>query len=405
MVPTGLARWQAALGASIPFAAHLPEGLVPALLERPVAVPGSHPLDWPGKQALAVHDSAPLCAETPEALLDEAVTSAAAMFVRNNGGIPPEPADPDAWSFTVDGEVQAPLRLTVAELAARFRVVTLQLQLECGGNGRAFHMPAARGNPWRQGAISNGAWTGVRLRDVLLAAGLKDSAAYTGHYGADPHLSGSSQPAISRGMRIAKAMDETTLLAFRLNGEPIPHLHGAPLRLVVPGWPGSLSQKWLTRIWVRDRPHDGPGMGGTSYRIPARPIEPGQAHDGADFVELESMPVRSILSSHAHGARLPAGTRTLDLRGAAWAGDLTVRRMEVSRDFGASWQDMDFAEPANRHAWQRWTGQVDLPADGYYEIWYRATDSEGRTQPLHATNWNPQGYAANPLGRSGLLIG
>ena len=117
------------------------------------------------------------------------------------------------------------------------------------------------------------------------------------------------------------------------------------------------------------------------------------------------MPVRSILSSHAHGARLPAGTRSLDLRGAAWAGDLTVRKMEVSRDFGASWQVMDLAEPANRHAWQRWKGQIDLPSDGYYEIWYRATDSEGRTQPAQAANWNPQGYAANPFGRTALLIG
>jgi DMSO/TMAO reductase YedYZ molybdopterin-dependent catalytic subunit len=190
-----------------------------------------------------------------------------------------------------------------------------------------------------------------------------------------------------------------------MNGQPIPHIHGAPLRLIVPGWPGSLSQKWLTRITIRDRIHDGQGMGGTSYRVPQRPIVPGSNSNGADFVEMESMPVRSILSSHAHGTRLPAGTRSLDLRGAAWAGDNTVSAVHVSTDFGATWQAMQVAAPANRHAWQRWTGRVSLPSDGYYEVWYRATDSDGRMQPHTAANWNPQGYGANPVSRAAILVG
>jgi DMSO/TMAO reductase YedYZ molybdopterin-dependent catalytic subunit len=255
-------------------------------------------------------------------------------------------------------------------------------------------------------AISNAEWTGVRLRDVLQAAGVKPSAIFTGQFGADPHLSGATdRAAISRGMRLAKAMDEDTLIVFRMNGQPIPHIHGAPLRLLVPGWPGSLSQKWLTRITLRDRIHDGAGMGGTSYRIPQRPIVPGSNHNGADFVEMESMPVRSILSSHAHGSRLPAGTRSLDLRGAAWAGDHSVRAVHVSVDFGATWTEMQVAAPANRHAWQRWTGRVALPSDGYYEVWYRATDSQGRMQPHAAANWNPQGYGANPISRAAILVG
>src|SRR3712207_3316176 len=174
---------------------------------------------------------------------------------------------------------------------------------------------------------------------------------FTGHFGADPHLSGDpNRQAISRGMRIEKAMDENTLVAFRLNGEPIPLLHGAPLRLVVPGWPGSLSQKWLTRILLRATPHDGAGMGGTSYRLPVRPIVPGSRDDGRGFADMESMPVRSVLTSHAHGARLPAGTRALDLAGKAWAGDLSVRAVHASVDFGATWHAMQVREPANRHA-------------------------------------------------------
>ncbi|MGK7861751.1 sulfite oxidase [Falsiroseomonas sp. E2-1-a4] len=398
-----LQAMQAAVGASIPAAATMQAGTLPAAFARPGALPL---LTMPGKAALLLHDERPLCAETPEVLLDEAVTSAPAMFIRNNGGIPPEVAEPLAWRFTVEGKVQAPLSLTVGDLQSRFPVVTRQLQLECGGNGRAFHQPAARGNPWGNGAISNGEWTGVRLRDVLLAAGLRPTARFTGHYGADPHLSGEAgQVSIARGMRIEKALDEDTLLAFGLNGAPLPHLHGAPLRLVVPGWPGSLSQKWLTRISVRDVPHDGPGMGGTSYRVPLHPVIPGSAQDGRDFVELESMPVRSILTSHAHGMHLPAGTRHLDLRGAAWAGDLSVQAQHVSLDFGATWRKMALFPAANRHAWQRWQGRVTVPADGYYEIWYRATDSAGRMQPHQAANWNPQGYGANPTSRAAVFIG
>ena len=117
------------------------------------------------------------------------------------------------------------------------------------------------------------------------------------------------------------------------------------------------------------------------------------------------MHVRSVLTSHAHGARLPAGTRALDLSGKAWAGDLTVRAVHVSTDFGATWQAMAVRESANRHAWQVWSGRVALPSDGYFEIWYRATDSEGRMQPHAAANWNPQGYGANPISRAAVLVG
>jgi DMSO/TMAO reductase YedYZ molybdopterin-dependent catalytic subunit len=359
-----------------------------------------------GKGPLILQGERPLNAETPEHLLDEPVTSYANFFIRNNGGVPDPVADPRAWKIRIDGEVNTPLDLTLGELESRFPMVTRQLQMECGGNGRALFAPQTRGNQWGNGAISNGEWTGVRLRDVLQAAGLKDSARFTGHFGADPHLSGDpNRAAISRGMRIEKARDEDTLIVFRMNGQPIPQVHGAPVRLLVPGWPGSLSQKWLTRVTLLAQPHRGQGMGGTSYRVPVRPIVPGSNNNGADFTDMESMPVRAILSSHAHGARLPAGTRSLDLRGAAWAGDLTVRAVHASVDFGATWTEMQVAAPANRHAWQRWTGRVALPSDGYYEIWYRATDSEGRMQPHQAANWNPQGYGANPISRAAVLVG
>ena len=411
----------AAVGGAIPFAGNLPEGMLPALFSRPAAAqtaaaqtaatqtaaPAPAVFRMEGKAELTLLGDRPLVAETPEHMLDEPVTSFRYFFVRNNGQTPePLTTDPNAWRLAIDGEVNTPLNLTLGEMRSRFPNVTLQLQMECGGNGRAAFAPATRGNQWGNGAISNAAWTGVRLRDVLAAAGLKPGATHTGHFGADPHLSGASdRQAISRGMPLAKAMDEDTLIAFQFNGTAVPHIHGAPARLITPGWPGSLSQKWLTRVTLLDKPHTGAGMGGTSYRLPVRPIVPGSDNNGADFADMLSMPVRSILSSHAHGTRLPAGTRSLDVRGAAWAGDQTVRAVDVSVDFGASWAAMQVAAPANRHAWQRWQGRVALPSDGYFEIWYRATDSEGRMQPHAAPNWNPQGYGANPISRAAVLVG
>jgi DMSO/TMAO reductase YedYZ molybdopterin-dependent catalytic subunit len=200
-------------------------------------------------------------------------------------------------------------------------------------------------------------------------------------------------------------MEQHTLIALRLNGEPIPHIHGAPVRTIVPGWPGSLSQKWLTRLWVRDREHDGPGMGGTSYRVPVTPIVPGSRDDGRSFRDIHSMWVRSVLTNVANGSRFPAGTREIPVRGAAWAGEDAISAVHVSVDFGATWTAMEVKAPANKYAWQRWSGTARLPSDGYFEIWYRATDSRGRMQPHAAANWNPQGYGANPISRAAILVG
>lgn len=412
---TALATLGAVLGTAIPFARTMPPGLLPAAFaQAPTTGPaasapppaGPAVLRMDGKAALILLAERPLNAETPETMLDDDVTPADKFFIRNNGLIPDAAADPKAWRIKVEGEVGTPLDLSLGDLESRFPLTTLRLQMECGGNGRGAFAPETRGNQWGNGAISNGEWTGVRLRDLLAAASPTPSARFTGHYGADPHLSGDlARPSISRGMPIDKAMDEHTFVATRLNGQPIPNVHGAPVRLVVPGWPGSLSAKWLNRILLRSTPHDGPGMGGTSYRVPVRPIVPGSRNEGADFADIQSMPVRSVLTNLAHGTHLPAGTRSLDLRGHAWAGEQTVQAVHVSTDFGATWTPMKVAAPHNRFDWQRWSGQATLPSDGYYEVWYRATDSNGRMQPHAAANWNPQGYGGNAVSRAAIRVG
>ncbi|MCC7427646.1 MAG: sulfite oxidase [Alphaproteobacteria bacterium] len=412
----GLAAMGAALGATIPFHRNMPAGVMPAGLgiapaaaqtaaAAPAAAAGPQMLQISGKAPLINRGERPLNLESAETQLDDDVTPADKLFVRNNGNVPENlPQDPRGWKIRIDGEVNTPLELTLGELESRFPVFTARMVLECGGNGRSFFTPQARGNQWANGAAGCPEWTGVRLKDVLQAAGLKPSAVYTAHYGADPHLSGDpNRVTISRGVRIAKAMDENTMIALRMNGQPLPVLHGYPARLIVPGWAGSASQKWLNRIWIRDKPHDGPGMTGTSYRVPRTPMVPGARFDANTFVTVEDMPVRSILTNVANGTRLPAGARRVDLRGHAWAGERTVRAVHVSIDYGATWQAMEVAAPANKYAWQRWRGQVTLPSAGYFEIWYRATDSDGTQQPMVAGPWNPAGYGGNPISRVAVL--
>jgi sulfite oxidase len=414
----GLAAMGAAVGGAIPFSGSMPAGLVPAALAQPAPAAGGaagagappagpQPLNFPGKDpGLVVLGDRPLVAETPEHLLDDDTTPIAKFFIRNNGQIPEPTGNPDAWKISVDGEVDNRLDLTLGELKSRFPARTYRMVLECGGNGRAFYQPQARGNQWTNGGAGCAEWTGAPLAEVLKAAGPKGTAKYTAHYGADPHLSGDAgRESLSRGMPIPKAMEEHSLVVWAMNGEPLPNIHGGPVRLVIPGWPGSLSHKWLTRITIRDREHDGQGMTGTSYRVPITPMVPGGKADEKNFRILESMPVRGIISNPANGTKLPAGSRTVALRGAAWDGDHGVARVDVSIDYGATWIPAKTEKPRNRFDWTRWTGEVKLPSDGYYEMWVRATDTEGRAQPHVAPNWNPQGYGANPMHRIAVLVG
>ena len=414
-------RWGRPSAATIPFAANMPGGLIPAALAQPApaspppAAPAAAPaapkgpqhLNFPGKDGkLVVLGDRPLVAETPAELLDDPTTPIDKFFIRNNGQIPEATKEPDKWKITVDGEVNNKLELTLGELKSKFKPVTRRMVLECGGNGRSFFVPQARGNQWTNGGAGCAEWTGVRVADVLKAAGVKSSAVFSGHYGADPHLSGDTKrDALSRGVPIKKLMDENNLIVWAMDGQPLPNIHGFPVRLVIPGWPGSVSSKWFTRIWIRDREHDGQGMGQFSYRVAIKPIVPGDKADPKNFKDLESMPVRSIITNPANGTKLSAGTKEIKLRGAAWAGDLTVRQVDVSTDFGASWTRAKLERPKNKYDWQRWTATVKLPSDGYYEIWTRGTDSKGAMQPHMAGFWNPQGYGGNPMHRVAVLVG
>ncbi len=393
------ASFAAALGAPIPFSRFLPEGLLPvALAQSPFSAADV------GKDGLTVLGDRPINLETPPHLLDDEITPAIRLFVRNNG-LPPdvEGVEDDGWTVTIDGEVDEPLRLSIADLKSQFETVTLQLQLECAGNGRKFFSPGASGNQWTFGAVGCPEWTGVRLRDALNAAGVKDSAVYTAHIGADAHLSGDpDKRPLSRGVPVDKAMDPHNLIAWAMNGEDMPVLNGHPLRLVVPGWPGSCSQKWLTQITLRDRVHDGAKMMGDAYRMPKRPVTPGAAVADEDMAIIKSLPVKSLITFPQTGARIAVDDQA-EIRGHAWAGDLDVEAVDISTDFGATWTAATLGSLANPYAWRRWRAEIALPEPGYYEVWARARDTEGRMQPPLPPGWNPKGYLNNMQHRIALF--
>ncbi len=397
----GLLTLSSFLGASIPFGHLMPSGLIPAAFAQ-----SDEPFVIKGKEGLIVLNDRPINAETPPHLLNDEITPAKYLFVRNNGTPPSITSiDPKAWRLEVAGEsAQRSVTYSISDLKRKFDHHTYRLQLECGGNGRSEFVPSAAGNQWSTGALGCPEWTGVRLADVLRDVGLRDDAVYVAYYGADIHASGDTTKApISRGVPIAKALEDESLIAWAMNGEDIPHLNGHPLRLVCGGWPGSVSGKWLTKILIRDRVHDGPKMTGNSYRVPCRPVSPGATVPTEDMCIIESMPVKSLITMPRSGIVHPID-EPLDLEGHAWAGDVAVASMHVSIDFGSTWQAAKLEPPANRLAWQRFRARIRFPQLGYYEVWARASDSQGRSQPMVLPGWNPKGYLNNACHRIAVQV-
>lgn len=389
-----LVSMTALLGTDIVFGEVLPKDYLPLGLQDP------DPFKMFDKNSeMVVLNDKPWNIEAQAHLLDDNITPNSAMFIRNNGLIP-ENLDAAQWTLTVDGESAAQEKsYTLQDLKSKFKIHTYQLTLECGGNGRSEFDPPAKGNQWTIGAVSCAEWTGVRLRDVLEDVGIKPDAVYIGYHGTDLHLSRNPEKEpISRGAPMAKAMQEETLLAFQMNGEDIPVAHGHPLRLVAGGWPASVSGKWLNRISIRNQVHDGAKMGGMSYRVPCNPVAPGQKINESDMCIIESMPVKSLITYPKSGAMLKEGQK-LNIRGHAWAGELEVAKVEYSIDFGASWQVCPVEKPVNRLAWQHFSAKIGFPKKGYYEVWAKATDSNGIAQPMVLPGWNPKGYLNNACHR------
>ena len=392
----------AGLGASAALAAALPGRAWSQDAPKPPADPAGA---VPNKVVLAEKDAAvkphsdrPLTASATAEYLGDDVTPTNRHFIRNNLFTP----DFDESKHTVEiaGLVERPMTLTVRDLRSKFPEVTAQAMIECAGSGRTGYTPTPRGTPWPQtGGMSCAKWTGVRLGDILRAAGVKPGAVHVAFIGADfgalPTI-----PKVARSIPLDKAMERNTLVAYGMNGGPLPKIHGYPARVVVPGWAGSASIKWVARIEVLDAPLKGPYMD-ESYRIPRYPVEPGGKMP-PDALMTQAWPVKSIITHPAPNAQSGMG-RPLLVAGKAWAGDNDIARVEVSFDEGRTWQRAELNPSADKYAWRTFSYAYTPRRPGYTTVLARATDDAGNTQPL-VSAWNPLGYFWNGWHRVGFMV-
>ncbi len=396
---TGYTSLASLAGISVVFSSNIPEGYQLLAFQDP----DPFKLFDLNSEMLVLNDR-PFNIEAQAHLLDDKVTPNSKMFIRNNGLIPKE-IEESTWTLTIDGESVETLKTyALQELKKKFKSYTYQVTLECGGNGRSEFNPPAKGNQWTIGAVHCAKWTGIRLKDVLADIGLKNDAVYIGYHAIDTHLSGDvDKEAISRGMPIDKANQDETLIAYQMNDKPIPLVHGFPLRLIAGGYPASASGKWINRLSVRNKEHDGAKMKGMSYRVPKYPVAPGQDVPEKDMKIIESMPVKSLITYPKTGAVLNK-SKDLEVRGHAWAGESEVATMEYSIDFGATWHPCQLESPVNKLAWQHFKVKIKFPESGYYEVWAKATDTKGEQQPMLVPGWNPKGYLNNACHRIAVKV-
>ena len=339
---------------------------------------------------LVVHTEEPFNAETGLASLTDPVTDTDAFYVRGHGPVPE--IDARAWRLLVGGLVQRELSLSLETLREAFRERSVTATLQCAGNRRA-GLIAIRDipgeAPWGPGATGTATWTGVALADVLALAGPKLDASDVGFEGAD--LSSEVDPVQRFGGSIPldKAARSEVLLAWAMNGEPLRAVHGAPLRVVVPGYIGARSVKWLERIELRSEPWPG-YFQHVVYRLLPADGTPGP---GAGM-PLGLVALNSDVLYPRDGQTVAAGP--VEVHGYAFAGgDRYVSRVDVSTDDGATWTQASLLEDLGRWAWRQWRITLDLPA-GEHELLVRAWDSSAATQPEdEAALWNPKGYVNN----------
>lgn len=350
----------------------------------------------PGKRPMILHNDRPEDLETPVRYFDSWLTPVDAFFVRQHL---PRPAaiDAAAYKLTVNGMTSKPLQLTLADLQ-KLPQFSVPATIECTGNGRAFYTPKVPGIQWGRGAIGNAEWSGPRIGDILKLAGASSSAAFLEADGADTGVA--STPDFVRSLPMKKALDQGTLLALKMNGQPLPDIHGFPARLIVPGWDGTSSVKWVVRLSALGEANKGFFMN-PGYRYPKYSLPPGSPPKPAELEVIEGMPVKSSIVAPEDQSKLQAGP--ISIRGFAWAGEEAIERVEVSTDGGSRWHDATLSSPKLRFAWRLWRLDWKPSDPGYYTILSRATDTAGRVQPIVAP-WNPSGYLWNAIDRVGVTV-
>jgi sulfite oxidase len=325
---------------------------------------------------------------TSTELFDRLIIPTNMFFVRSHFG--PPMLDP-ARRLRISGMVDRPRDFAPNDLR-KFKETTITTVLQCAGNGRALHRPRVPGIQWIHGAMGQATFTGVRLADVLREAGVSKDTAHVQLAGADLAPK-PTVPAFIRSIPIARALDPSTLIAYRMNGEPLTLEHGAPLRLVVPGWAGDHWIKWLTDIKLQREEADGFYMK-TGYRMPKQPVEPGAAVPPENMAPLTTFPVKSVIGRPTNGARAKVGPQ--EVVGVAFSGEAALTRVEVSIDGGTNFTEAKLEGEPGVGRWQVFRYSFTASKPGSYQAKARATDAKGNTQP-ETPAWNPSGYFWNGL--------
>ena len=345
---------------------------------------------------LIVRNRRPLDLETPVASFDSFLTPNDAFFVRSHLGEPAESAK--IWPIEIGGLVSKPLTLDKLGLD-RFAKVTVTAVLQCAGNGRAFFKPNMPGVGWERGAVGNADWGGVRLAELLESAGIDKRSLHVHFLGADGPPNPKT-PLFLRSIPIEKALHPDTVMATTMNGVPLPHLHGGPVRLVVPGWGGNHWMKWVRLI--RPAMEEAPGFYmQTAYRMPKKPMPRDVVLKPADLIPVTAMNVKSLITWPLEGSTVRAGK--IEIRGVAWTGEGQVTRVEVAVG-NSSWRDATFEGDLKSWSWRRWRLDWVAENSGKIAVTSRATDSTGNTQP-GSTPWNKSGYLWNAIDRVNFEVG
>ena len=338
-----------------------------------------------GTELVSLSDD-PDCREAALPALNTWITPTDRFYIRSHFNVPQ--VDPSAWRLSIEGDVDRSMSFSYADLTSRPATDSV-VMLECAGNSRRHVTPPAEGISFSHGAIGNARWTGVRLADLLREAGVRAGAVEVLAGGGDVGEEEEEGATLELGYERSLPLDEATapgvLLAYEMNGEPLTAAHGGPVRLIVPGWYGMASVKWLERIKVLSKPFGG-FFQGRRYVF----IRGGAAR--ASWEAVGRLAVKSIVTRPRHGEVVQPGEYVIE--GKAWTGEGEVARVEVSCDAGETWADAHLVGESAPGAWRGWEYRWDASSAGHFIIEVRATDTAGRTQP-DGTPWNFRGYANN----------
>jgi DMSO/TMAO reductase YedYZ molybdopterin-dependent catalytic subunit len=358
----------------------------------------------PGKQPLIKRTFRPPNYESPLDAFDQVITPNDRFFVRYHLSNIPE-VDPAQWKLEIGGEsVERPYTLTLASLQKDFEPVELAAVCMCSGNRRGLSDPHVPGVEWGHGAMGNARWTGVRLKDVLARAGVKKDALEVVANGTDTAVA-EATPDFVKSIPIWKALDENTLVAWKMNGEPLPHLNGAPARLVVPGWTATYWMKHVVSLQVVPQPFKGFWMA-TAYRIPKGKfpvVDRFISQEGETNTPITEMVTNSLITGPRDGQRVRPGQR-VEVKGIAWDGGYGIRTVEVSTDGGRSWRTAELGQDLGRFSFRPWTFPWKAEGKGPQTVLAKATNRVGGSQAFELV-FNPAGYHNNVVSKLTLVVG